>query len=174
MVLNYVPILLRIPRGELEKLDAVCKEKNLNRTEGLRVSYRNFMYNPDIVSGIVKLEDGSREGAPIMENLTTLSQDVKEIKEGINHLAEGNKITPFKAKERIAELIQTILQENRENDTTRDKLRDEIRRREPSLEQFMFPSASSAFSVYEQVLVELQENETLVIEIDGRIKNKGD
>jgi len=170
--IDYVPIVLRIPRNELEKLDAVCKELNLNRTQGLRTSYRFLMYNPDLVRGIVKL-DSNPDMSPIIEKVSALSQGMADIKEGITNLAEGNRITPFKVKERIGELILKILRENKGKDTTRDKLRDKIRRQDPSLEGFMFPSASNAFPVYEQVLMELQENGELTVSLNGII-SKGD
>jgi hypothetical protein len=165
-----VQVSLRVERSELEKFDKCCDEHHLNRTEGLRTSLRFFMYNPDLIMGIVKLDNNIDDPGTqvILEKVSTLSQDMEDVKKGITHLAEGNKLTPFITKNRMKDLMLDVLRQNGEMETTCDKLKDQMLQREPALREFIIQD-SEAFSLFDQVLLELQQEQKLTYSIDGRI-----
>jgi hypothetical protein len=162
-------VLIRFGERELETIDRFCHENNVKRTDFIRNAARRVMNNPDSVNGVVKCRDDGIDILPLMDSITMLTQKVENIEKGLSSLLEGKKLANPVAKDRIIELILKIKQKAKKNVTTVDKLREQIKRRDPSLEQFLFASAANGIPPFDDALIELQQRRELNRDIKSGI-----
>jgi hypothetical protein len=166
-------VLIRFDERELETIDRFCHENNVKRTDFIRNAARRVMNNPDSVDGIVKCRNDGVDVIPLMDGITMLTQKVENVEKGISSLLEGNKFSDATAKNRIIELILKIKQKAK-NVTTVDKLREQIKRMDPSFEQFLFASAANGIPPFDDALIELQQRGELSRDIrTGIVKWNG-
>lgn len=170
MVGNWVPFVLRFSKEELRNVDAFCKEHGLKRNEGFKISMRLLIAHPDLINGVVNLGNNDPELGPVIENLSLLSQKIESLEKSVNSLADGKTVTPSRiSKDKIATIILQQKKKNK-NATTIDKLREHVRRVDPSLEQYLVASASTGISPFNETIIDLQEKGELTWEIGGIIK----
>jgi len=154
-------VLIRFGERELETIDRFCHENNVKRADFIRNAARRVMNNPDSVNGVVKSRDDGIDILPLMDSITMLTQKVENIEKGLSSLLEGKKLANPVAKDRIAELILKMKQKTKENATTVDRLRDQLKRIDSSIEPFLFASSTDGISVFDEVLIELQQRREL-------------
>jgi len=167
-------VLIRFAEKELETLDIFCQKNMVKRTDLVRNATRLYVANPDVVNGVVKLRDNGVDIVPILDGIAMLAQKVDTIEKGFNSAIKRQELVSPAARERIIEAILRAKQKTKKNVTTVDRLREQIKRTDPSLEQFLYASASDGIPPFDDALIWLQQKGELSRNPGGIIEFNGD
>ncbi len=166
-------VFILFDEQELENIDSHRKKFHLKRTEFIRDQIRKGISNADPITAITKQRENSTDLNPVMESLSLLHKRVESLEKNLNSHSEGNETISITVKERIAEAILQVMQRATDPFTTTEKLAEQIKRIDPSLEQFLFATGKNGFSPYGNVLTEFHLAGKLHRSPNGIIEFKG-
>jgi hypothetical protein len=173
MTRKWVGVYIRFAKQELGNIDAHCKKYNLKRSDFIRSSVRDKIYNTDPSTGATKQKDNSVDLIPVIDNINLLSKKFDSLEKKFDSNFEGKDPLNSTAKQRVMEAILQVMQRATDPFTTTEKLADRIKRIDPSLEQFLFASATNGVSAYEDALTELHRIGKLRRSATGIVEFKG-
>jgi len=144
----------------------------MKRVELIRNSVRATIANLNLGKNAVVTADYSIEIRQLADAIRKLDQKTGNIEKTINSKSfDTNYIGDNIAKIKIRECIQNILKNTKTaNTTTVDRIREHIKKRNPSLTQHLVSSSNRAFSLLDEVLYELQVKGEIERKYGGIIK----
>lgn len=170
MANKWKAVLIRFAEGELETLDAYCEENHVKRTDLIRSATRLYTANRDLVNGVIKLRDNSIDIAPVMDSIAIVAKKLEALeKRLISLFVEKGSAHPTSSS-RIAEAVLMIKRRAKKDVTTVDRLREQLKRIDPSLAPFLLASDSCGICVLDEALLELEEKGELSREYGGIIR----
>ena len=159
-------VLVRIAQKELKTWDMYCEKNHLKRVELIRNSVRATIANPNLAKNTVVTTDYSVETRPLMDAIRKLSQKLENIERSLNSKSfETNHTDDNVVKNKIKECVKNIMSNTKTaSTTTMDRLREQIKDQDPLLTPYLVSSSNRAFSLLDEVLLDLQAK--------GEIKQK--
>lgn len=166
---KWIGILIRFGEQELETINAYCIKHNIKRTDLVRGSIRDKIANADSISGTAQAN--SIDLIPLIDSINLLSRKVENLEKiSVANSGVNEEKSISAAKGRITEAIRRIMEKTSEEFTTTEKLGEQIKRIDPSLEPFLHASAESGVSPFDEVLIELNQEGMLHRNSNGIIR----
>jgi len=173
MATHWKPILIRVVDREMETLREYCKKNHVKMTELFRNAVRLYITNPDLVNGIIKAEGNGVEVAQVMDSIDELVKKFEALEKKLTSLSAKKDFVQPIAKARIAEAVLKVKQKAKKDVTTVDRLREQLKGMDPSLDQFLVASATNGISLLDEVLMELQQRGELSWDFRRIVKFNG-
>jgi hypothetical protein len=159
MATQWKAILIRFVEGESNMLKEYCRKNHVKMAELFRNAVRLYVANPDLVNGIVRVRDDGIETEQVLKGITELAQKLESLEKKLNSYPTDGKFTNSVIKARITECILKVKQKNKKEPITVDNLQIQLKKMDPSLAPYLVASATNGFSLFDEVLMELQGRE---------------
>jgi hypothetical protein len=173
LTIKWKGVLIRFAEKELENIDGYCDKYSLKRSDFIRNSIRDKIYNADPITGGTREKDNPVDFTPLTDSVNLLSKKFESLESKLGSNFEEKETADSTVKERIIEAILQVMQRVTDPFTTTEKLAEQIKRTDRSLEQFFFASATNAISRYNEALTKLHQEGKLRLSANGIVEFLG-